>query len=187
MSESLKKDLLHLGGALLAITVVVALCLGLVDNLTRDKIAQRKQQDIDNAMQAVCGDDATFEPLTAETGDATITSANRIIRGGADDGVCVQVEPMGFGGAITLIVGVNGEGEVLGVKIVDMSETAGLGSNADNPKWLAQYEGVGGQLSVVKTSSGNPGEIVALSGATITSKGVTAGVQSAIDFAAALQ
>lgn len=187
MNDALKKDLLRLGGTLLAITVVVALCLGFVDNLTRDKIAQLKAQAIEDAMQAVCGEDANFEPIKAATGDETITMANRILRDGVEDGVCVQVEPMGFGGAITLIVGVNGEGDVLGVQIVDMSETAGLGSNADNPEWLAQYEGVNGQLSVVKTSSGNPGEIVALSGATITSKGVTAGVQSAIDFAAALQ
>ena len=59
MNDSLKKDLLHLGGALLAITVVVALCLGCVDALTRDKIAALKEQQVKDAMGAVCGTDAT--------------------------------------------------------------------------------------------------------------------------------
>ena len=186
MSE-LKQDLLRLGGTLLAITVAVALCLGVVDGLTRDKIAQRTQQDIENAMRAVCGEDASSQPLEAPAGDTIITSANQILRDGMPDGVCVQVAPSGYGGEITMIVGVDGQGQVLGVQIVDMSETAGLGSNAQNPEWLAQYEGAAGPLSVVKTATGADGEIVALSGATITSRAVTEGVQAAIDYAATQQ
>jgi electron transport complex protein RnfG len=116
--------------------------------------------------------------------DSTITSASRILRQGKNDGFCLQVEPMGFGGAITMIVGVDGQGAVLGVEIVELSETPGLGAKADDVKWLAQYQGASGSLNVVKAATGNPGDITALSGATITSKGVTAGVQTALDFAA---
>lgn len=185
MSESLRKDLLRLGGALLAITVAVALCLGCVDTLTRDRIARIKEENIQNAMREVCGSDASFEPmtLTAED-DPTITSANRILRQGQGDGFCLQVEPMGFGGAIVMIVGVDGQGAVLGVEIVELSETPGLGAKADDAKWLSQYQGASGSLNVVKAATGAPGDITALSGATITSKGVTAGVQTALDFAA---
>lgn len=185
MSESLRKDLLRLGGALLAITVAVALCLGCVDTLTRDRIARIKEENIQNAMREVCGADASFEPMTlSPEEDSTITSASRILRQGKHDGFCLQVEPMGFGGAITMIVGVDGQGAVLGVEIVELSETPGLGAKADDVKWLAQYQGASGSLNVVKAATGNPGDITALSGATITSKGVTAGVQTALDFAA---
>lgn len=188
MTENLKKDLLQLGGALLAITVVVALCLGCVDTLTREKIAQIKEQNIQDAMREVCGEDASFEEMTVDSAaDPTITSVNRILRQGQKDGFCLQVEPMGFGGAITMIVGIDGQGAVLGVRIVELSETPGLGAKADDAKWLAQYQGASGQLNVVKAATGNESDIVALSGATITSKGVTAGVQTALDFAAAQQ
>ena len=85
-----------------------------------------------------------------------------------------------------MIVGVSGEGAVLGVQIVNMSETAGLGANAEKPEFLQQYEGQQGDLTVVKSATGAEGEIVALSGATITSNGVTSGVQSALDLAASL-
>ena len=98
MSESLRKDLLRLGGALLAITVAVALCLGCVDTLTRDRIARIKEENIQNAMREVCGADASFEPMTlSPEEDSTITSASRILRQGKNDGFCLQVEPMGFG------------------------------------------------------------------------------------------
>lgn len=186
MNDSLKKDLIHLGGALLAITVVVALCLGCVDALTRDKIAALKEQQVKDAMGAVCGTDATFEPLEADIDDETIQDAYQIIRNGSPDGICVQVAPSGYGGEITMIVGVSGEGAVLGVQIVNMSETAGLGANAEKPEFLQQYEGQQGDLTVVKSATGAEGEIVALSGATITSNGVTSGVQSALDLAASL-
>ena len=83
--------------------------------------------------------------------------------------------------------GIDGQGAVLGVRIVELSETPGLGAKADDAKWLAQYQGTSGQLNVVKAATGNESDIVALSGATITSKGVTAGVQTALDFAAAQQ
>ena len=185
--NELKKDLLQLGGALLAITLVVALCLGMVDSATRDRIIERKRQDIENAMAEICGTDVTFEEITETPADPLIKQANRIMKDGQPNGVCVQVEPTGFGGALTMIVGVDAEGAVIGVKIVSMSETPGLGTNAQKPKWLAQYAGAQSPLSVVKTPGGNPGEIVALSGATITSKGVTQGVQSALDYAATLE
>ena len=56
---------------------------------------------------------------------------------------------------------------------------------AKNDSFISQYDGKSGTIGVVKV---NPGEsdIVAISGATITSKAVTAGVQAALDVAARL-
>ncbi|WP_458863789.1 RnfABCDGE type electron transport complex subunit G [Acidaminobacterium chupaoyuni] len=184
-NNNLKKELLQLGGTLFIICAVVALALGFVDNITRDKIKAMKQEKINLAMSQVAGKGAKFEPVDFSGEDKIITDIHKIVRDGSDAGYCLQVEPNGFAGAVTLIVGVDADGSVLGVKVISHSETPGLGANADNAKWLKQYQGLGGTLNVVKTATGNKGDIVALSGATITSRGVTKGVQAAIDYAMA--
>lgn len=182
--ESLVKTMLQLGGALLAITAVVALVLGAVNALTKDRIAELKELAVTQAMAEVCGDGATFEELEITGASETLLTAHKIMRAGTDDGICVKVAPSGFGGAITMIVGVSKDSKVLGVKIVDMTETAGLGNNAAKPAWLAQFIDMTGPIQVSKAQGGE-NKILALSGATITSQAVADGVQAALDFAAA--
>ena len=63
-----------------------------------------------------------------------------------------------------------------GVSIVSHAETSGLGANATKEAWRAQFIGKSGTLAVTKDG----GEIEALTGATITSRAVTSGVNSAI-------
>ena len=74
------------------------------------------------------------------------------------------------------IVGVDNSGTVTGVSITKHSETSGLGANATKEAWRAQFIGKSGTLAVTKDG----GEIEALTGATITSRAVTSGVNSAI-------
>ena len=78
----------------------------------------------------------------------------------------------GYGGAMGVIVGVNLENdEIIGVGVTTHSETPGVGSKAKtDPDFTAQFKG----LSIldpfkVKTDGG---QIDALSGATISSRGV---------------
>jgi electron transport complex protein RnfG len=67
-----------------------------------------------------------------------------------------------------------------------MSETPGLGSKTQDPKFLDQYRGKKGPFTVVKGSAKAEGEIVAVSGATISSKAVTNGVFEAVKTATAV-
>ena len=60
--------------------------------------------------------------------------------------------------------------------LTSTAETSGLGSKASDPAFKDQYVGKGGTLAVDKDG----GEIAAISGATITSRAVTAGVNSAL-------
>ena len=94
-----------------------------------------------------------------------------------------QVSPSGsFSGTLTIMVGVSGEGQVTGVEIVKTAETSGLGANAGKPAFREQFVGASGSVSVSKDG----GAIDALTGATITSRAVCAGVNSALDAAASL-
>ena len=63
-----------------------------------------------------------------------------------------------------------------------MSETSGLGTNASKEDWRAQFVGQSGSVAVTKDG----GQINAITGATITSRAVSTGVNAALDAVASL-
>ena len=95
-------------------------------------------------------------------------------------GYTATVKPNGYGGAITMIVGVSKDMTVTGVKITAMSETAGLGAKAQDEAFLEKYKGKKEDVSVVKGSAKADNQIVAISGATITTNAVTDGVKETL-------
>jgi electron transport complex protein RnfG len=112
-----------------------------------------------------------------DTGADSITAATK---GGEIMGYCIELRSNGFGGDITLMVGVGTDGCVTGVQILDHSETAGMGAKADDETFLGQYIGRSEGITV---KTGGDTDIDAITAATITSKAVTAGVNNAIEIA----
>ena len=175
--ESTIAYVLRLTVTLLLITACVAAALAGVNMITKDRIAEAKQQKTLNAMAAVLPGVDGLEPmeLTGETGIVSSVYAS-------GDSYAVQVEPAGFNGKVTMMVGVSG-GKVTGVSVISHTETPGLGAVAaeDSAKgndFRGQF--VGGEVFTV-------GENVdAMSGATITSKAVTAGVNAALEYVGSL-
>ena len=90
--------------------------------------------------------------------------------------------PGGFDNTITMMVGVDAEGKVLGISIIKHTETAGLGAvaAAGTPAGEAfrnEFVGATGSVSVSKDG----GEVEAITGATITSRAVCVGVNAALE------
>lgn len=163
---------LRLTLTLFLITTIVAGLLGLVNYVTADTIAEQIAQKAENAMRQVLEADS-YEPLDVPE-ESVVTAAYRA----GDRGYVVRVAPNGFGGAIDMMVGVDVSGAVTGVAIVSQSETASLGANCTREDFRAQFTGKTGTLSVSKDG----GEIEALTGATVTSRAVTEGVNTALEF-----
>ncbi len=85
----------------------------------------------------------------------------------------VETVTEGYGGPITLLTGVEQSGRITGAVVWDMEETWGLGSRAlTDPAFLAQAVGRRGELTVGE-------ELDALTGATVTSKALARGLNSA--------
>ena len=185
MTEAKSKNasMLQLVLVLFAVTAIVALLLGLVNFITADKIAANTKAKTDAAMNAVLAADdyVPVEAYSDETGlvtalySATDASGNLL-------GYVAEAAPTGFSGAISMVVGVNTDGTVSGISIVKMSETSGLGANAKNTSFREQYVGQTGSLAVDKDG----GTIDALTGATVTSRAVTRGVNAVLDAVGAL-
>ena len=124
----------------------------------------------------------------AETSSETPYRANgalSILAGYSGDGellgYCVEVQSQGFSGAITMVVGVDLDGKVTGVAVTSHTETNRVGTKAMTEEALSQYVGRSGTL---RTSGDNSVDVV--TGATATSKAITAGVNRALAIVANL-
>ena len=160
---------------LLAITAVVAVALAGVNMITAPAIAELNAQNTQAAIEAVLPGGGT------EMADfPAVDLVSKVYA--SDAGYAVQVTPGGFDNTITMMVGVDKAGNVLGIDVVSHTETAGLGavSDADTPAGIAfreQFIGAAGSVSVTKDG----GQMDAITGATITSRAVCAGVNAALE------
>lgn len=170
---------------LFAITAVAALLLAVTNNLTVEKIEGNTAKEQNEARAAVLSDAKDFEKLDLSFDEDSLVT--EIYEGknsqGKVIGYCVGINSNGFGGDINMIVGIDTEKTVTGVKIISMSETPGLGSKSQEPKFNDQFikKDASKPLKVIKSGTPDKNEIVAISGATVTSNAVTNGVNAAAD------
>jgi len=99
-------------------------------------------------------------------------------------GFCVLVNNYGFVDIIKIAVGVSYDEEIIGVEIISINETPGLGSRAAEPEYLSQYlnksYGKTGLKLTKDTNDKSDGAVHAISGATITSEAVVKSVNTAL-------
>lgn len=166
------KNILKLTAILFTITAVVAALLAGANMLTKDRIAAAKEEKIALAVASV------LPGGTIDSQEAVDEGVVKTIYHGKN-GCAVEVAPSGFGGTITMMVGVSKEGKVLGVQIVSHSETPGLGAKAKTDEnFLNSFLGLSGLIQVGKDG----GEADTLTGATITSRAVAEGVSAAVEY-----
>jgi electron transport complex protein RnfG len=179
-------EIVKLGAVLCAITFSVALILALANMATIDRINFINQKAQSDARQAVLPAASDFEEINVEgLGQGDYKIVKNVYAGkssGKTIGYTIGVGPMGFGGEIDMIVGIDESGKVTGINIVNFLETPGLGTKADEPQFKDQYNGksIDKPLVVIKNGTPKDNEIVAISGATISSNAVTEGVNTAI-------
>ena len=175
------KDIFKLGIILFAICSVAALVLGVTNNITEPVIAERNIEASNEARKIVLPDAGEFKQLVDINSDM-VTEVYEGIKDGQVVEYTIKTSSKGYGGAIETMIGISKDGKITGVEIGNHSETPGLGSKATEPGFKNQYLGKDAlhPLLVTKGSSNNENEISAISGATITSNGVTSGVNAAM-------
>ncbi|MBQ7229413.1 MAG: RnfABCDGE type electron transport complex subunit G [Oscillospiraceae bacterium] len=181
-NESIVMYVLRLAGTLLLICAVTAGLLAGVNAITAPVIEELNAAKTQEAISAVLP--GGFDTEITDYADAT-GLVSKIYQGA--NGYAVEVGPSGFDNTITMMVGIDNEGKVLGISVVSHTETAGLGAVAADgtPKGIAfrdQFVGQSGSVSVTKDG----GTMDAITGATITSRAICVGVNAALDVVAGL-
>lgn len=182
------KEISKLGLILLLICAVAAALLSLAYDFTIDKIVAQREMTSQLSRQEVLPAADSFEIIEEDLLDKVKTENGLVVEvyeglsGGTLVGYTIKTLPSGFGGSVEVITGISSDGEVTGMRVGNNQETPGLGANSTLPEFYEQYVGksTASELAVVKAgATGN--EIQAISGATITSKAVTKGVNSAVE------
>lgn len=185
---------------LFAITLVAALLLALVNEITKGPIAEAEAKAKAEAYNAVFTEAASidldneavnkaleeFDPSAEpELNGATVNEAGVAMdeSGNIIGYVMTVTSPNGYGGDITLAIGITTEGKITSLSFVTLNETASLGMEADKPAFKGQYEGKEAViLDTVKSETPADNEISAISSATVTSVAVTEAVNAGIVF-----
>ena len=174
------------GIVLFLITGIAALILASVNSVTAPMIAENETKKQMTAMTTVLPDAEKFDELADVAKDNGILGIYEGKKVDETVGYAVLVESMGYGGAISMVVGVDLEDKITGIDITSQSETPGLGANCTKDEFKNQFTGKTSEITVVKSNS-KDNQIDAMTSATITSKAVTKGVNAAVDAVKAIE
>jgi len=175
---------------LFLISAIVTMALALTNYATKEAIAQQTKIQEESARKEVFPEAETFEEIENINSILGTTDAEKLVKevfsclkNGEVIGRVYLVESNGYGGVISMSVGIDNSGKINGVKIISLSETPGLGSKVQEEPFISQFIGIEPKepLTVVKSGGSKAEEIDAVSGATISSKAVVKGIQAAID------
>ena len=191
------KFILKVAGTLTVIALVVAALLGLVNNITADKIAEIDAENTRIAMSAVVPEGSEFTDKLEISDDVAAAAAAQggkltelygVKNAGADAGYVMKIAASGSQGTITMMVGVDANKAITGISVVSHAETSGIGTkvmgnepNAAGVPVLDQFMGMSGSGSLVVGKT-----VTAISGATVSTKGITMGANAALAAAEAL-
>lgn len=177
------RDLWRLGWKLLLISAVAGVLLGATNMLTAGPISVQAEAEAAAAMKAVLPRAWSFAEMdmSAFEQENTVTGVYQGAVDGQTAGYALTVNATGFGGAIRMMVGIDQDGMLQGIRILSHSETPGLGAKATEEAFGRQFVGRELPLAVVKGVSGD-GQISAITGATVTSNAVTDAVNRAQAF-----
>ncbi len=191
------KNMLKDAAILFVITVVAGLVLGFVYQITKEPIALAEAKAEKEAYMEVFPDaanfteisvcpaeDSNFESAWNEAGYEGV-SVDKVLTADAADGsklgyVLMVTGHEGYGGDITFSMGIRNDGTVNGISLLSISETPGLGMNAEEvlkPQFVDKQVA---EFTVTKSGSTMDSEIDAISGATITSKAITSAVNGGL-------
>ena len=191
------KFILKVAGTLTVIALVVAALLGLVNSITAGKIAEIDAENTRIAMSAVVPEGSEFTDKLEISDDVAAAAAAQggkltelygVKNAGADAGYVIKIAASGSQGTITMMVGVDANKAITGISVVSHAETSGIGTkvmgnepNAAGVPVLDQFMGMSGSGSLVVGKT-----VTAISGATVSTKGITMGANAALAAAEAL-
>lgn len=183
--------------AIMIITVIAGFALAYVYKITKDPIAVTEQKAKEEAYKAVFNDADSFDSYADFDADAAAkvlsdagynSDIDEIVEAKGSDGsvlgyVVTVTSHEAYSGDLQLAMGVRADGTTNGISFLSLSETAGLGMEADTDSFKSQFAGKNVEkFQYTKSGATVDEEIDALSGATITTNAVTNAVNAGLEY-----
>lgn len=169
------KYYLRLGLVLLIITAVASGILAFVNSLTDPVIKLNELKQKEEARKEVQPEAVSFDSIGVINQETAYAAK-------AEDGTLLGYTFMavkyGYSSDVKTMVGLSSDLSINKIKIISQSETPGLGANCDKPEFLAKFPNLKYNDLQVDKDGGN---IVSITGATITTRTVTKSIKEALD------
>ena len=172
--NSMFQDMIKPVLVLLIIAAVVAALLAFVHNVTEPIIEENTRIAAEKARQEVLEGATSFTEIPYDAEQFNITSAYKEDSG---LGYVFTSANKGYGGDVVVTVGLDADGNIVGIKADVSTETSGVGSKAGAEKYLSNFMGISGDVDSIDT----------ISGATYSSTAVRTGVASVLEAFAELK
>ena len=181
--KKLESSLKNMVIVLTAITVIATGLLAYVNQLTAGPIAEANAKALSDAIAVVVpgfDNNPAEAPETIELDGATY-KIYKATKGGEFIGAAVESSANGFGGALSVLVGFDKEGNIIDYSLLSHAETPGLGSKAAD--WFKK--GAKGDITGMNPGQGalvvnkDGGQIDAITASTITTRAFLKAVNNA--------
>ena len=177
-----------------AICLVVSLALALTYKVANPIIIRNNEAVAVAARQQILPAADAFtmvediEPASSTDGKAAVKEVYAADNG---TGYVMTVETTSFGGALTMMVGVDAEGALTGVKVTEHADTPGVGTKNMDNAYLGQYNGLTALTSpdnIKKETAdlASGGTFAFISGASVSGQAIHSGVEAALSQFAAM-
>lgn len=191
------KSLIKNALILFVITLVAGAALGFVYNITKEPIEEAARKAEEAAYKEAFPDGAVFEDLSEQGRMPEYTNTDEKYKNiNIDKTVLVKDsgnEILGYilivttsegykNNTITMSVGITTDRILRGITFLKLTETAGLGMRAEEVIKPQFVNGTATEYTVTKLPKTDDSQIEAISGATITSKGVTNAVNACLSY-----
>ncbi len=180
--EALRPKLEFQTGVLAGFALLASILLGITNCSTEGTIQQRLNEDLINSLAEVVpnglhDNDLLQDTLTIPSAEYNLGNAETLVylakQAGKVTAVCFKLTaPDGYSGAINMVMGVDRDGNILGVRVLSHKETPGLGDKIEVTKsdWILKF--VGRSLDNLRRElwgvKKDGGEFDQFAGATIT-------------------
>lgn len=192
MFSLIRKNGLLLGAFALATTSIIALTY----SLTHERIAQARERQLLSTLNQVIPEqmhdnELHLDCLKVTTNPLLGAKPQRVFRSRLQQentGIAIETTaPDGYSGAIDLVVALDIENTVLGVRTINHKETPGLGDKIDHrvSDWIFDFDGkqYNEDTSERWQVKKDGGQFDQFTGATITPRAVVTAVKNAIVYA----
>ncbi|QTF08428.1 electron transport complex subunit RsxG [Brenneria izadpanahii] len=169
-------------------TLLISLMIGGVWWATYTEIELRHQEDTQRQLSAVFPPSLHDNPLSDSEVTLSLEGENvRVYRAtmqGQPSGVVMFGAERGYSGIISLLIGINADGELTGVRTISHTETPGLGDKIElsHGDWILGFNGKSLQNTTEKqwAVKKDGGDFDAFTGATITPRAVVKSVHQTL-------
>jgi electron transport complex protein RnfG len=186
-----RKRVGYQAGLLGGFAMLAAACLVMGNIVSRDAIEQRREEDLLASLGQVIppkihDNDLLARPIILPAASGETATVYRALRGQEVTGVAFRVTGQGDGGAIELILGVDGRGGILGTRVLAHAETPGLGDKIEVQRdtWILGFDGLSlGDPPVERwRAKKDGGNFDQFTSATVTPRAVVAALKQGLEF-----